>query len=313
MNKEILDSLNIGAVLRESEHACISLSFSKDGSALGAGFEDGTVNVIDTESASVVRTHRSHKYGLSQFAFLNQDPSGTHAVAVASPAVIEDYSIRVWDLVNNRFTRIFRFHETKITSVSVHPNKDILISSAIDGNTCIWDLREEKPIWQCRDSKSVVSAFDKLDGSHTFAVSFPSVNGISFFDLRQFQAPMREVKRFTSSADEMCFSADGQKLLVGSWNLGMIATVNTESALVEATYFLPRTTTPYHVSTSSCSRYGIATSPSKVADIWDLKSRLRIRSLAGHDGTPIAAFSPKHLMVATATMPVALWVPFRKS
>ena len=312
MNNDVLNSLNIGAVLRDSEHTCVSLSFSKDGSALGAGFEDGTVNVIDTESAAVIRTHRSHKYGLSHFTFLSQERSGTHAVAAASPNVVEDHSIRVWDLVSNRFTRIFRFHETAIGSISVHPNKDIFISSSKDGNTCIWDLREEKPVWQCRDTKSVVSAFDKKDGSHVFAVTFPSVSGVSLFDLRNFQAPLREIKKFTSPADELSFSADGSKLLIGSWVLGMVATINTDSALVEATYFLPPTKTPYHVSTSACSRYAIATNPHKTADIWDLKSRLKIRSLTGHDSAPIAVFSPKHLMVATATMPVALWVPFPK-
>ena len=310
MNMELLNSLQIGAVFKGSEYPCVGLSFSRDGSSLGVGFEDGTVNVIDPDTAKPVRTHRSHKYGLSKFCYLNNDATGSLAVAVASPTVIEyDPSIRVWDLVQNRFCRIFKGHEALISTVSPHQSRDILISSDEGGQTNIWDLREERPVWECRDGPKSISAFDKAAGSHIFAVSLPASNTITLYDLRKTETPLTTIKGNSNPVDEIVFSNNGEKLLVGSHKLGAVSSYNTESGALESIYFLLPTKTRFNLDTSPCSTYALATTPANTVDIWDIKSRVKIRSLVGHDGPPIGAFSPSLALIATASLPIALWAP----
>jgi WD40 repeat protein len=314
MNSTLLSSLNTGAVFRESDFPCVGLSFSGDGNSLGASFEDGTVHVINTESAEISRTHRSHKYGLSHFSFLNNDRRGSLAVAVASPSIVQDFSIRVWDLVQNRFARVFKYHECEINNVSVHSSRDLVLSSSCDGASCIWDLRDERPIWQYRDQKGSTSAFDRSEGSDIFAVTSPATNAISLFDFRKFQAPQREVKCVANPTRELAFTADRERLLAASWESGIISTINLEKGGLESTYFIPPTKRRYNLSTSFCSKFAMASNPSSHGiDIWDIRTRAKVRSLMGHESASIGAFSPKHAMVATASLPVALWVPLKRA
>ena len=310
MNPEILASLNIGAVFRNSEHSCVGMCFSRDGSALGVGFEDGTVTVIDPDEAKLIRTHRSHKYGLSKFTFLNQDPRGVLAVAVGCPEILEDYSIRVWDLVQNRFCRVLKHHDALIDTISPHPGKDVLVSSSMDGTTCMWDVREEKPVWQCSEQGASISAFDKAEGSNIFVVTSPSTKSICFFDMRQFGSPLNQLAKFPNPMEEIVFSSDGSKLLVSSGRLGAVSTISVESVSVKSTYFLQPSKRKYNLCTSACSTFGMASTVANNLDIWNIDSRVKVRSLTGHDGPPIGLFSPRHALVASASMPVALWAPF---
>lgn len=310
MNVDLLNSLNVGALFRGSDYSCVGLKFSRNGDFLAVGFEEGSVYLINSDTAELVLNHRSHKYGLSHFSLLNQDPRGTLAVAVASPTVVEDNSVRLWDLSQNRFARVLRFHETSVSNVSVHPNRDQLLSTSTDGITCMWDVRDEKPVWQFRDTKGSTASFSRSHGSDIFAVSLPSTKSIALFDGRKCQDPIKEIKCESSSARELVFTPDGERLLVGSWELGVISTVNLEKASFESTYLLPATKTRYHLTTSHCSKFAMASNPQTHAlDIWDMKTRVKTRSLTGHESESIGAFSPKHAMIATASLPVALWVP----
>lgn len=310
MNPEILASLNVGAVFRNSDFPCVGLSFSRDGSALGVGFEDGTVTVIDPDEAKLVRTHRSHKYGLSRFCFLNQDPRGTLAASVGCPDIVEDFSIRVWDLVQNRFCRVFKHHESLIDTISAHPSEDMLVSSSKDGTTCMWDVREEKPVWICREEGASISAFDKAEGSNIFVVTCPSTKSIGFFDMRQFGSPVSQLSKFPNPMEEIVFSGNGRKLLVGSGRLGAVSTICVETMSVKSTYFLQPSKRKYNLSTSACATFGMASTVANNLDIWNIDSRVKVRTLAGHDGPAMGLFSPRHALVATASMPVALWAPF---
>ncbi len=310
MNPALLNSLNVGAVFRDSDFPAVGLSFSRNGESLGVGFEDGTVQVINTETAEVVRTHRSHKYGLSHFSFLNQDRRGSLAVAVASPTIIEDNSVRIWDLVSNRFFRVLKCHDSQVANISVHASRDILLSTSKDGLTCMWDMRDDKPIWQCREEKCSTAAFDRSEGSDIFAVTSPGSNSVGIYDYRKFQSPMKEIKCGSSLMSEIAFTHDRERLLVAYGEAGNIASVILATGSVESTYYIPPTKRGYFLSSSFCSRFAMASNPnSNSVDIWDIRTRVKIRSLAGHESPSIGAFSPKHAMVATSSLPVALWVP----
>ena len=256
-----------------------------------------------------MRTHKSHKYGLSKFEFLNTDPTGGLALATASATITTDYSIRLWDLVHNRFCRVFRSHESAITSLTSHTTKGVALSTSSDGNTCLWDSREEKPVWQSTTDAKSISTFSKQYDSGNFAVSYSSKKSISLFDFRSTQKPLKEFPRLACTVDEFTFTPNGQKLLIGSHQLGTVTTVDIPLGKTESVYFVRPTKSKFNLSVSPCSQFALASTPANIIDIWYIHSRVKLKSLSGHGGPPIAAFSPCHSLIASASMPVALWVP----
>ena len=307
MNADILQSLNVGAVIRETDCSAVGMSFSADGTALGVGYEDGSVFVIDPDTAHVTRTHRSHKYGLSNFAFLNSDPRGVLAIAVGSAEV--DTSIRIWDLSSNRFCRIFRDHKTPVTTVSPHSSEGIFLSSSAEGVVHMWDVRMDgASIWTTLGNIGCMGNFDLHYGSNFVAISTPTRRCISIFDQRKMEKPVTQFQ-FNTDIDELVFSGD--KIIVGSEKLGTITTLASNSGKTVSLYFVqPTKGKKLRIAVSPCAQYALASSANNQIDIWNIQTRIKVRSLSGHGGPPIAKFSPKHTLIASASLPIALWVPF---
>lgn len=281
--------------------------------SLGVGFEDGSVLMIDPDNAIIKKTHKSHKYGLSRFGLLQGDGSGGTAFAVGNPDVSKDYCIRLWDLAQNRFNRIFRSHDSPITSTSAHSSRDALLSSADDGWSYLWDPREERPVWQYLGSKSSLAVFSpSVDSSDTFYVTDPVQKCIHIHDMRSAQQPTASLSNIVSKMDELVPTPDGTRLLVGSQEKGTVTCLNAADGSVKSMFFLPpsKDGSGFGLQVSPCSNYALSVNPvHNNIDVWELSSRTKLHSLKGHGGRPIAAFSPTHALIASASMPVGLWAP----
>jgi len=289
------------------------------GTSLGVGFADGLVLIIDPDNATIGRTHRSHKYGLSHFAFLDADPTGSSAVAVPSYAPGKDQSIRLWDLSNNRFWKVFHpVINEPIRSISTHSCNKTFLSTSASGTTYLWDSREDKPVWTSYVSDpNSVSTFSKQTNSQFFAMSHPSRKAVTVRDMRAIDTPVHEFSRLSCNVDELLFYPDGSKLLLGSHHMGTVTTLDIAKHKELSMIFVPpmkkTSTSKFNLSISPDGRYcSISTATSSV-EIWDLHARVKVTSLPGHGGNPASAFSPIHTLVATASIPVALWVPSQRN
>jgi len=270
--------------------------------------------MLDPDNASIVRTHRSHKYGLSHFKYLNGDRSGVLALAVPSLSLpTKDYGIRVWDLSRNKFCRVFKGHETPIVSLTSHSTRDICLATSADGMSQIWDMREDKPVWTSHTTGKSISTFDTSYNSPLFAISHSQSKSILVHDMRYGDKPVHEFTRLSCGADEMVFSQSTEtcdkKLYFASYQMGTITTFDVNKRKEESMIFVSPIRGQYHISLSHCSRYISVSTSSNNVEIWDLNARVKLKSLQGHGGSPMSAFSPIHTMIATASMPLALWVP----
>jgi WD40 repeat protein len=270
--------------------------------------------MIDADNARIVKTHRSHKYGLSQFTYLNGDRSGVMAVAVPSVNLpTRDYGIRVWDLDRNKFCRVFKGHEGAIESLTCHSTRDICLStSSEDGLSQIWDTREDKPVWT-NQSGANTATFDKTYNSLMFALSHAGNKSIQIFDLRSPDKPVHEFTRMSCCADELIMSG-GTKLFFASHSTGTVVKFdinkNKEESMILASPIRGALgKRKFNISLSSCSKYISISNLNNNVDIWDFETRVKVKTLVGHGGQPVSAFSPSHTLVATASMPLALWVP----
>lgn len=283
------------------------------------GFADGLVLVIDPDNATVARTHRSHKYGLSHFTFLDADPIGASAVAVPAYAPGKDQSIRLWDLSNNRFWKVFRPVENEpVRSVSTHSCNKTFLSTVASGTTYLWDSREDKPVWTSPSADpNSVATFSKQLNSPYFATSHPSRKSLTVHDIRAIDTPVHEFSRMSCNVDELLFYPDGTKLLLGSHHMGTVTTLDIPKHKELSMIFVPPmkkgSTTKFNLSISSNGRYCSISTATNAVEVWDLHARVKVKSLAGHGGNPTSAFSPIHTLLATASIPVALWVPAQRS
>ena len=132
---------------------------------------------------------------------------------------------------------------------------------------------------------------------------------MSLFDIRSHQKPFKEFSKLVCTLEEFAFTPNGHKLLIGSHPLGTVTTLDIATSKIDSVYFVRPTKIKFNLSISPCSKYALASTPTNSIDIWDINSRAKLKSLIGHGGPPIAAFSPCHTLIASASMPVALWVP----
>ena len=283
------------------------------------GFADGLVLVIDPDNAVVSTTHRSHKYGLSHFTFFDADPTGASAVAVPSFVPGKDQAIRLWDLAHNRFWKVFRTGENDaVRTLSTHSCMKTLLSTSVSGTTYLWDSREEKPVWtsETPDPNSV-STFSKQINSPYFAMSHPSRKSVTVHDMRSIAAPVHEFSRLSCSIDELLFYPDGSKLLLGSHHMGTVMTLDIPKHKELSMIFFPPmkkdSKSNFNLSISPCGKFCSISTATNNVEIWDLQSRNKVSTLSGHGGNPTSVFSPIHTLLATASIPVGLWVPSQRS
>lgn len=121
----------------------------------------------------------SKKYGVENMQFVH---SGSYS-AICSSRNDFDYSLRYWDLYENKYIRFFKGHVDRVTNLDVHPYEDIFLSSSVDRTSLLWDLRKEKPIAKIPSRSTPSSAFDNQ------GLVFAIVAGdqkIHLFDSRNF-------------------------------------------------------------------------------------------------------------------------------
>jgi COMPASS component SWD2 len=119
------------------------------------------------------------KYGVQNIKFVH---SGTYS-AICSSRNDFDYSLRYWDLYENKYIRFFKGHSGQVTDLDVHPYEDVFISSSVDKTSLLWDLRKEKPIARIPARCTPSSSFDSQ------GLVFGIVAGdqkIHLFDSRNF-------------------------------------------------------------------------------------------------------------------------------
>lgn len=285
------------------------------GKFLISSAEDDCVCVIDCERGERSKLLFSKKYGVSHTKFVH---SGNLSAITASRNEF-DYSLRYWDLYENKFIRFFKGHVGEVKNLDVHPYEDLFISSSVDKTVLMWDLRKEKPVARITAKTTPASAFDNQ------GLIFGVVAGdqkIHLYDTRAF-----EKGEFTSfdlsrlmgdqsqQVSKIDFSPCG-KFLLALCDNGQLFTVDSFKGNLVGSYQTGSTTADFVPSFSPDSQYIVAGTQQGPINIYRTVAEDPQRycpvvaRLEGHSGFPrTVLFNPVRCMIASACVNLALWIP----
>ncbi|HZY87024.1 MAG TPA: hypothetical protein VFE78_19470, partial [Gemmataceae bacterium] len=103
-----------------------TVAYSPDGKllALGHGYSDPTIRLLDAATAKELREMKGHAYAIDDLTF---DPDGKRLASAGS-----DKTVRLWDVKDGRLLETFRDHTNYIYSVCFSPDGKRLYSAGSD-------------------------------------------------------------------------------------------------------------------------------------------------------------------------------------
>ncbi|HEY1244687.1 MAG TPA: caspase family protein, partial [Hyphomicrobiaceae bacterium] len=226
----VLPSAGVDA--QEQEHARVEIvpqighardvtsgAFSRDGTHLLTGSEDGTLKFWDLATTRLVRTFSGHKGGVTVVAL---SPDGSRALSGS-----KDKTIRLWEVATGRLIRTVYAHldsSSEVSSVAFSPDgKRLLSSSRGEGAAKLWDADTGRLVRMFRHStksafhSNVSAAVFSPDGTRV-ATGGVGDHMVSLWDAETGQS----LKTFGKLPDKtfgyrvnLAFSPDGTRLLTG--------------------------------------------------------------------------------------------------
>jgi WD40 repeat protein/serine/threonine protein kinase len=109
--------------------------FSPDGRQIASGCLDGTIQIWDAATGSVLHhLHQGHKDAPTTSS-LTYSSDGQHVAAA-------DYhgDVRVWKAMTGELLAAFQAHEQPIWNLAISPDGRTLASASFDGSVKLWDL-----------------------------------------------------------------------------------------------------------------------------------------------------------------------------
>lgn len=111
-----------------------SAHFRSDARLLVAGEDNGTVQIFDTNSRTILRTFHGHQLPVHVSKF---SPNPTQVLTAS-----DDCTVRIWDVPEQREVRTFEGHTDYVRAATVSPdNANLVLSGSYDSTVRLWDLR----------------------------------------------------------------------------------------------------------------------------------------------------------------------------
>merc|ERR1719322_180443 len=194
--------------------AILDLQFNVDGTCIYTASTDKTVGLFDIETGEKIKRMKGHN-GIVNACSVSR--RGNELVASAS----DDCTVKIWDSRRRSAIKSFQ-SKYQVTSICFDDGAQNVITSGIDNDIKIWDLKNDKlPIEMYGHADTVTSLSLSHNGHHVLSNSMDCT--LRQWDVRPFAPKQRCVSVFHGHRHDFeknllkcSWSPDDSKIAAGS-------------------------------------------------------------------------------------------------
>jgi COMPASS component SWD2 len=284
-----------------------SISFHRTEDLLVSASNDDVIRIYDTQRAKELNTLQSKKYGVANICYTHDPQSVVYSSTKGS------HAWRYHDLHANRYLKYFSGHAGRVTALHVSPKTDSVLSASEDKQVRLWDLRSGQCQAVLHAPGIPTCAWDEQ--GLVFCVAAES-GIVKLYDARYYSSgpftsfevaeernsnALFSVVRFSLDGNTLMAVVEGRIYVLDAFDGKTICTVKT--GVPEGGQSLEATLTPDgKFILSGCNDRHIR--------VWNSRSGEEVAVWPQHADVPACTkFSPRKLLVASASQELALWIP----
>lgn len=280
--------------LKDNLGSIKSLTFSPDSKTLVSGGSDnnGVIRLWSIKNGDLIGSIRKAQKTAVESVLIS--PDGQTLASCSN-----DYTINLWNLKTNKFTRSFIGHTSNVLSLNITPDGKILVSGGLDGIR-LWDLVNKRPLATLVHYNNISKITISPDGQ--ILASGDTQGVVKLWDLNSGQL-IRQFIAHTQVVSGLAFTPDGQTLVTAShdgkiqlWDAktgNFTSTLENNNSINHNNWINAIAINPNEDILASGGKQG-------VIQLWDLTTGKLINTLEGHtDWVSAIAFSPDGKLLAT--------------
>jgi WD40 repeat protein len=182
--------------------SALHLAFSADGNPLALAFKDGTIQIWDVNSNSLMNTLEAHTQEVTDLAF---SPNGEQLISGSL-----DKTAKIWQVSDGKLLHTLEGHEDVVSSVAFSTNNEFVATGSWDAKVRVWSA----------DSGKLVTTLDHYPNQVNdvaFSLEGNVLASAAGMSLYLWELPsgkqLGKAEGHEGVVNDVSFSSDGQQII----------------------------------------------------------------------------------------------------